>query len=55
MIVLKRSLLNREYNINVLKVLVSAVFMCSLNVISYRRLHRYILHFLQKEEETQVI
>jgi hypothetical protein len=50
MSVINRSLLSRECNlINVLKALVLTVSMCSGHVIFYRRLHRDILHYLEKE------
>jgi hypothetical protein len=48
MLVLNRSLLNREYTlINVLKVLASIISICNLHVLSYQRLHRDILRCLQ--------
>jgi hypothetical protein len=50
MLVLNRSLLNREYILlNVLKALSSIICMCNLQSFSYQIIHLDILHYLQIE------
>jgi hypothetical protein len=50
MLVLKRSLLNRKvFLINVLKALVSIIFICSLHVILLSKITPTFLHDRQRE------